>query len=90
MPPLAVDGPETISDHDALQEHPVGVLFFGDAPMIRVGHLAEEIEGAAHIQLLARLHVQQRQVDGAAPAVTGKLGDITLDKQLLLFQLREK
>lgn len=25
MPPLAVDGPETISDHDALQEHPVGV-----------------------------------------------------------------
>ena len=88
MPPLAVEGAEAVAQHHPFEHHAVFVLLVRDPAVIRVRDPAEQIEGAAHVQLPAGLHVQQRQVDRAAAAVAGLLGDIALGKERLLFQLR--
>ena len=51
---------------------------------------AEIIEGAAHVDFLARRHVEKRQVNRASPAVAGFRGDIALVEQHVLVQLRIK
>ena len=40
-----------------------------------MGQFAKEVKGAAHIQEHAALFIQQRQIDRAAPAVPGTLGN---------------
>ena len=53
-----------------------------------MGRLGEQVEGAAHVELPARAHVQQREIDGAAATVAGLPRDVAPRKELLLRQLR--
>ena len=43
--------------------------------------LAEIVKSAAHIQVLARVHIEQRQIDRATAAVPGIIRDIALIEQ---------
>ena len=52
--------------------------------------LAEHVEGASHIDFFPCLHIQEREIDRAAPAVARPAGDIALSEQLLFFQGRIK
>ena len=88
MPPLAVDGLKAAAEHHAPQQHPVLILLLCDGAAVRMGDRAEQIEGTAHVQLLAGPHVQQRQIDRAAAAVAGLPGDVALGEERLLFQIR--
>ena len=75
-------------EHDLAEDHAVGVLLGRDAGVVRVGKLAEVIERAAHIDFLFERHIEQRQIDRAAAAVAGMLGNITLREQHVLVKLR--
>ena len=65
-----------------LQNHAVFVLLLRNAAIIGMRHLAEQIEGTAHIDFFSGLHVQKRQIDHAAAAMTRLLCDAALLKQL--------
>ena len=88
MPPFLGQGPEAVLHHDLPQQHAHLVLLRGDALIVRVAQLAEIVEGAAHVDLPLRAHVEQGQVHRAAAAVAGMLVDVALGEELVFFQLR--
>ena len=71
MPPFTLEWYKAIANHGIAQDHAIFKLFLRDAQMIRMGYLAEEVEGAAHIHFFSGLHVQKREVNGTATAVAG-------------------
>ena len=90
MPPFAEDGVESVTHHGFLQEHTVLKLFLCNPFRIRMGYLAKIIKRASHIHFFSRVHIQQRQVNGTSPAVTGTTCDIPSRKQFLLLKVRIK
>ena len=62
--------------HEILQEHAVRVLRFTDAVIIRMAFFTKIVKRAAHVDILLRRHIKQRQIHGAAAAVPGVLRDI--------------
>ena len=86
MPPLAVERLKAVAQHHATKRHTVVVLFLRDAPIIGVRQLAEKVKRPSHIELCARRHIQQRQIDGTATAVTGTTGNIALFEQIWVFR----
>ncbi len=87
MPPFLNERLEAVSEHDFAQKHAVGVLLVGYAGIVGVAQLAEKVERAAHIQLVLGGHVKERQVDRAAAAVAGMLGDLALREQNVLLEI---
>ena len=88
MPPFTEERLKAVAQHRMLQRQAVFILLFGDVPAVRMGKRAEQVKGAAHIQLFAGLHVQKGQIHGAAAAVAGAAGDVALGEQQLLFKIR--
>ena len=77
---------EAMLYHNLTEKHPVCVLFFCYAFIIRMALFAEVIKGSAHINFLFGLHVKEREIDRTSPAVTGMLGYVTLGKELVLVE----
>ena len=90
MPPLAVVRFEPAADHYILQEHSVLILLLRNPFVIGVRNLAEIVEGASHINLFTRLHIEQCQVDRASPAVARLTRDISFSEEFLLLKIRIK
>ena len=104
MPPFLDEGLETVAEHCRPKNHAVPELRLGDAALrlalifprigiaapVRMALQAEIIEGAAHVHFFTRRHVEQRQVDGAAPAVPGFCGDIAFLEEYVLGLVRVK
>ena len=102
MPPLLIVWLEAMLEHHCAENHPVLELLGGDvavpivllgvgvAAEVGVALSAEPVESAAHIHFLAPGHVEQRQVDRAAAAVSGFFGNIALRKQDGFVQRRIK
>ena len=59
----------------------------GVSAPVGVALLAEPVEGAAHVNLLLRCRVEERQVNGAASAVAGMLHEVTSGKEVGLVQI---
>ena len=86
VPPFLGEGQEASPEHGAAKEHAVGVLFFGDARIIRMAQLSEKVKGTAHIEFPLRPHIKQRQIHGAAAAVAGMPGDVAAWDQIAFFE----
>lgn len=84
MPPLAADGVKTVFDHDVSQEDTVLMLFVGDALVVGVGDVAEEVERTAHVNILACGGVYDGEVNSGAAGVTGLGGDKPAGEDLVL------
>ena len=69
MPPLGVEREEAVAEHGVAQDETVGFLLGSDSLIVGVREFAEIVEHAAHIHLLARADVYQREVDGGAAAM---------------------
>ena len=69
MPPLGVEREETMTQHSIAQDETVRLLLGSDSLVVGVREFAEIVEHAAHIHLLARADVYQREVDGGAAAM---------------------
>ena len=88
MPPLFFERTEAVLHHDLPQHHTHRILFFRDFRIVRVAELTEIIKGSAHIDFPLRVHVKQRQIHRAAPAVAGMLRNIPLREEDGLIQFR--
>ena len=79
MPPLIVEGLETVTHHRGTQHHAVVELLrrdisvnarvlhrIGVAAIVGMALVAEPVERAAHVHLLAALHVHDGQIDRRA------------------------
>ena len=87
MPPLAVDRRKAVVRHELLKPHAVFMLLGRDFAAVRMGTLAEIVEGASHIEFLAGGHIEQREIDRAAAAVAGFARDVAQTEQILLFEI---
>ena len=86
MPPFALHGPEAAAEHGVAQDQAVLPLLVGDLFGEGVRPLAEEVEAAAHVHLLARGGVYEGQVHGGAARVPGFAGHKPAGEYLLLAQ----
>jgi hypothetical protein len=48
---------------------------------------AEPVEGAAHVEILLSIHIEQRQVNGAATCVATLQADVFLRKEHALVEV---
>ena len=55
-----------------------------------MGHLAEHVERTSHVDFLTGLHVEQRKIYSAPPAVRRLGCDITFGEKFLLYEIRIK
>ena len=90
MPPLFHKRLESVTQHGVPKYHAVRILLISNILVIRMAQLSEIIKSTAHIHLFFRLHIEQRQIHGASPAVSGMFGNIFLRKQSILFKFRIK
>ncbi len=81
MPPFLRERLEAVSEHHFAQEHARGVLLLAWFLIVGVTPFAKVVKGSAHVYFLFSLHVKEGQVDGAAPAVPGMLGNVPLGEE---------
>ena len=87
MPPLGVEREEPMTQHSVAQDEAVGFLLGGDFLVVGVREFTEIVEHAAHIHLLARADVYQREIDSGAAAMPRAGADIALVEEYGLVHL---
>ncbi len=100
MPPLVIQRLEAVAQHGVTQHHAVVELLAGEGgyrlpeveglgiatTIVGVALDAEPVEGAAHVNLLTCLHIDNGEVNGRATGVATLGGDIFTVKDLFLGQ----
>ena len=62
--------------------------YCSSTPVVGVRDLAEHVERAAHVHFLAGGHVEQGQIDRAAPAMARLRGDVAQIEQVGFVEVR--
>ena len=88
MPPFLSQRTEPVLHHQFAKELSVSDLFICKRTGIfRPRQLAEEVEAAAHVEVLLRLLVKEGQIDGRTAGMTAAFGDEAQFEQIALVHV---